>query len=86
MWFVDTVAVADGYEPYMSARNHRGSFKEPQHDVIDAANPRGAFDNGVEHRLHVCGRAADDAQHLGGCCLMLQRFGKLAPAIVQLFG
>ena len=70
----------------MSARNHRVSFNESQHDVIDAANPRRALDDGVEHRLHVCGRATDDAEHLRGCCLMLQRFGELTPAILQLFG
>ena len=69
----------------MSARNHRGSFNESQHDVIDAANPRRTLDDGVEHRLHVCRRATDDAEHFRGCCLMLQRFGELTPAILRLF-
>ena len=70
----------------MSARNHRVSFNESQHHVIDPANPRGALDDGVEHRLHVRRRAADDAEHFRGCCLMLQRFGELTPAILRLFG
>ena len=48
------------------------SSVEAQHHVIDPANPRGAFDDGVEDRLHVRGRAADDAEHLGRCRLMLQ--------------
>ena len=70
----------------MSARNHRIAFNEPQHDVIDAANPRRALDDGVQDRLHVSRRTADDAEHFRGCCLMLQRFGELTPAILQLFG
>ncbi len=35
------------------------------HHVINPTNPGGALDDGVEHRLHVRGRAADDAEHLG---------------------
>ena len=70
----------------MSARNHRIAFNEAQHDIIDAANPRRALDDGVEHRLHVGGRATDDAEHFRGCCLMLQRFGELALTILRLFG
>ena len=47
------------------------AIAEPQHHVIDPANARGALDDGVEHRLHVSRRAADDAEHLGRCGLML---------------
>ena len=70
----------------MSARNHRIAFNESHHNVIDAANSRRTLDDGVEHRLHVRRRAADDAQHLGRCRLMLQRFGELTFAILRLFG
>ena len=70
----------------MSAPNHRGSFNESQHDVIDSANPRRTFDDGIEDGLHVGGRAADDAEHLRGCRLMLQRFGELTLTILRLFG
>ena len=56
----------------MSPRNHSVSLVESQHHVIDPANPGGALDDGVEDRLHVRRRAADDAEHLGGCRLMLQ--------------
>ena len=62
----------------MSPRNHSVSFAESQHHVIDPTNPRGALDDGVEHRLHVRRRAADDAEHLGRCGLMLQRLAQFA--------
>ena len=48
------------------------TFAESQHYIINPTNTRRAFDDGVEDRLHVRGRAADDAEHLGGCRLMLQ--------------
>ena len=38
--------------------------------------PARALDDGVEHRLHVGRRAADDAEHLGGRRLMLQRLAQ----------
>ena len=61
------------------------SFAESQQHVIDPTNPRGALDDGVEHRLHVGGRAADDAEHLGRCRLMLQRFAQFRVALLQFF-
>ena len=60
------------YGTKMSPRNHSVALAEPQHHVINPTNPRGALDDGVEHRLHVRRRAADDAEHLGRCRLMLQ--------------
>ena len=86
VWLIDTDDAADGYGPKMSARNHRVSVNESQHHVIDPAHPRGALNDGVEDRLHVRRRTADDAEHLGSCCLMLQRFGELTPAILRRFG
>ena len=38
------------------------ALAESQHHVIDPTNPGGALDDGVEDRLHVRGRAADDAR------------------------
>ena len=58
----------------MSPRNHNVPFAESQYHVIDPTDPRGAFDDGIEDRLHVRRRAADDTEHLGGCRLMLQSF------------
>jgi hypothetical protein len=56
---------------------------EPQHYIIDPANPGSAFDYGVEDRLHVRRRAADDAEHLGGRGLMLQRLAQFRVAITE---
>ena len=61
----------------MSPRNHSVPLVESQHHIIDPANPRRALDDGVEDRLHVRRRAADDAEHLGGRRLMLQRLVQL---------
>ena len=52
--------------------------------VINPTNPRRALDYGVEHRLHVRRRAADDAEHLGRGGLMLQRFAQFRIARLQL--
>ena len=67
----------------MSPRNHHVPLAESQHYVIDPTNPRGALDDGVEHRLHVRRRAADDAEHLGGRRLMLQRLAQFRVALVE---
>ena len=65
----------------MSPRNHIVSLVESQQHVINPANPRGALDDGVEHRLHVRRRAADDAEHLGRCRLMLQGLAQFRVAL-----
>ena len=57
--------------------------RESQHHVIDPANPRGALDDGVEDRLHIRRRAADDAEHLGRCRLMLQRLAQFGVALLE---
>src|SRR5262249_33688978 len=44
---------------------------------IRLAQPRGRFDERVEHRLQIEGRAADDLEHVGGGGLLLQRLAKL---------
>ena len=69
----------------MSPRNHSVPLAEPQHHVIDPTNPRRALDDGVEHRLHVRGRAADDAEHLGCRRLMLQGFAQFRVALLEFF-
>ena len=69
----------------MSPRNHNVPVAESQHHVIDPANPCRALDDGVEHRLHVGGRAADDAEHLGRCRLMLQGLAQFCVALLNLF-
>ena len=56
---------------------------ESQHHVIDPTNPRGALDDGVEHRLHVRRRAADDTEHSARCRLMLQRLAQFRVALLS---
>ena len=56
---------------------------ESQHHVINPTNPGGALDDGIEHRLHVRRRAADDAEHLGRCRLMLQRLAQFCIALLS---
>ena len=56
---------------------------ESQHHVINPTNPRGALDDRVEHRLHVRWRAADDAEHLGRCRLMLQGLAQFCVALLE---
>ena len=65
----------------MSPRNHYVPLAESQHHVINPTNPGGALDDGVEHRLHVRGRAADDAEHLGRRRLMLQGLAQFCVAL-----
>ena len=69
----------------MSPRNHSVSLAESQHHIIDPTNPRGALDDGIEHRLHVGRRAADDAEHLGRRGLMLQGLAQFRVALLDLF-
>ena len=39
---------------------------------IGIAKPRGGFDQRIEHRLQIEGRAADDLQHVAGRSLVFQ--------------
>ena len=46
-------------------------------------NPSSALDNGIEDRLNVSGRAANDAERLGGRRLMLQGFAQFCVAFLD---
>ena len=52
---------------------------------VRIAKPQCIGKDGVEHRLQVGRRARDDAQNLGGCCLLIECFGKLATARIEIF-
>ena len=67
----------------MSPQNHSVPLAESQHHIINPTNPGGALDDGVENRLHIRGRAADDAEHLGRCGLMLQGLAQFCIAFLQ---
>ena len=56
---------------------------KPQKHIIDPTNPCRALDDGVEDRLHVRRRAADDAEHLGRRRLMLQRLTQFRVALFK---
>src|SRR5262245_30083577 len=86
LWLIDTdLDAGGGYRTKMSPQNHSIALAQPQNHVIDPANPRGALNDGVENRLHVRGRAADDAEHLRCRRLMLQSFTQLCVALSDLF-
>ena len=85
LWLINTdLDAANGYRTKMSPRNQNVSLPESQHHVINPTNPGGALDDGVEDRLHVRGRAADDAEHLGRCRLMLQGLAQFCVALLEL--
>src|SRR5262249_45450118 len=65
-WLIKThleSAIGYGYRTKMSSRNHAFPFAESQRHIVNPANPGGALNDGVEHRLHVRRRAADNAEH-----------------------
>src|SRR5918993_4079699 len=85
LWLIDTdLEPTHGYGTKMSPRYHNLTVVESQNYIIDPANPRGTLDDGVQHRLHVRRRTADDAQYLGRCGLMLQSLAQLRVALLDL--
>ena len=84
LWFVNTdFGAANGYRAKTSPGDHNVTVAESQRYVFNPTNPGGALDDRVEHRLHVGGRATDDAEHFGGCRLMLQCFAQFCVALLQ---
>ena len=67
----------------MSRDNKTIAFTESKHHVIDPTNPRRALNDGVEHRLHIRRRAADNAEHFGRRRLMLQSLAQFCIALLQ---
>ena len=45
--------------------------------LLGLAQPRRGFDEGIEHRLQIEGRAADDLEHVRGRGLLLERLAQL---------
>src|SRR5215470_898036 len=85
IWLINAnLNASDGKGAKMSAGSHYVFFAQSQNDVIDPANLCGALDDGVEDRLHVRRRAADDAEHLGRCRLMLQGLTQFRVALLDL--
>src|SRR5262245_7132720 len=55
-----------------------------QYGELCTTEPGRIRQHGLEHRLQLAGRAADDLQHLRGRRLLLQRFRELARARLHL--
>ncbi len=65
LWFIDTyIGAARWYRTEMAPHGHSVPLAESQHHVIDSTNLGRALNDGVEDRLYVGGRAADNAEHL----------------------
>src|SRR5262249_22469828 len=85
MWLINTdLDTTKRYRPKMGSLNHNVLLPESQKHVINPTNPRRALDDGVEDWLYVGRRAADDAEHLGGCRLMLQGLAQFRVALLDL--
>src|SRR5262249_22687139 len=76
---------ADRYGTEMGPQNRSVPLVESQNHVINPTNPYGALDYGIEDRLHVRGRPADDAEDLGRCRLMLQCLAQFCVARIEFF-
>ena len=64
-WRIDTnLETANWHRTEMGPHNQNGPLTESQQHVINPTNPGRAFDNRIEHRLHVRWRTADDTKHL----------------------
>src|SRR5262249_41755239 len=86
LWLINAdFGAADGYRTKMSPRNRSVAVAESQQHVVDPTYPRSARDDGVKDWLHVRWRAADDAEHLGRCRLMLQRLAQFRIALLDFF-
>src|SRR5262245_40272224 len=53
------------------------AFAEIEQPELGPAQPYSIAQQGPEHGLQVSGGDGDDFEHLGGCCLLLQRLGEL---------
>src|SRR5262245_16394612 len=85
LWFIRTdLDAANRYGTKMSSQNRRGPLVESQQHIINPTNLCRALDDDVKHRLHVRRRAADDAEHLCRCRLMLQGLAQFCVALLDL--
>src|SRR5262245_45956457 len=86
LWLINAdLDPSDRHGTKMSTRNHHGPLVESQHYVIDPTNLCRTLHDGIQDRLHVRGRATDDAEHLGGCRLMFSGFTQRCVAFREFF-
>jgi hypothetical protein len=62
------------------------AFTEVQCAELGAAEPGRVFQHGLENRLQLAGRTADDLQHLRGRGLLLKRLGESLPGLSEFAG
>src|SRR5262249_28263309 len=55
-------------------------FLPSYHDEVGVTQAAGRFNERLQHRLEIEGRAADDLEHIGRRGLLLQRLAELARA------
>ncbi len=60
------------------------TLAQKKNTSIGRTQARRRLDQGIEHRLQIEGRAADDLEHVGGGGLLLQRLGEVVGALPQL--
>src|SRR5262249_3813348 len=58
------------------------AVKAEQQAELGLANAKRVFQHGIENRLQISRRRADDTQDLRGRCLLLQRLAQLARALL----
>src|SRR4029077_6420493 len=57
------------------------TLPEPKIAKLSSTDSDGFLQHGFEHRLQITGRVRNDAQHIGGCGLLPQRFAELTSAL-----
>src|SRR5262245_2754508 len=75
-----------GWRVLHCSRVEAVSSREKKNAKFGITNARGIFQYGLEYRLQLTARARDDAQHLIGRRLPLQRLGKVPPRLGELTG
>src|SRR5262249_4261966 len=83
-WFTSPCFHQRGWRVLHCSRVEAVSSREKKNAKFGITNARGIFQYGLEYRLQLTARARNDAQHLGGRGLLLQRLGKLAGARLKL--
>ena len=72
--------------PVMSPENQPFVLAQEYPRVVRVAQPRRRFDQRIEHRFEVEGRAADQLEHVGGGGLLLQRQRKVLSCLREFAG
>src|SRR4029079_17170051 len=72
-----------GRQPPICGQAEAVIFRLKDDPLIRLAQLRSRLDKSVQHGLQIERRTADDLEHVGGCSLLLQRFGKIVGALAK---